>query len=260
MLPPVPELPELSEGAFLHSRFMVKNDVIEHSESRGNPWYTEAGDRAARNGNIFVSSREDVGFEAPIDMWMTGPFHMIGIIDPRLSETGYGDFSEAGGSLAFGATLDVLSKREAPTDDVRFPVIYPAEGREIWNLAYMGNESPDPLTGCPGYTAPTGPPIALQLGTGNVTPEYRASRIRTGGRELDHCVFDETSYANPSRPIQDLGRGILRMRSALVLLPRQPLVPGALYEVEVQTADTTYEWSFPVSALARMGESAGYIR
>src|SRR5437867_4839370 len=45
-----------SQGDAAHALYMVKNDLVTHYETVGTPYYTAAGDTAARNGNIFVSS------------------------------------------------------------------------------------------------------------------------------------------------------------------------------------------------------------
>lgn len=59
---------------------------------------------------------------------------------------------------------------------------------------YDGAESPDPLTSCPGYTAPTGPPIILQLGSFSFVPNVSATSFTQDGAPLEHCVYDETTY------------------------------------------------------------------
>jgi hypothetical protein len=239
---------------------MVKTGLVDHIEDPSSQWYTEAGAKAGRNGNIYVSGRANVGHQPPIDMWMAGPFHMLGIIDPRLGETGYGDYSEDVGRWHFGATIDVLSSRGASLDGVEFPVLYPGRDKQVWNLSYLGNETPIPLTSCPGYSAPSGPPLAIQLGPGNVTPSYGGSRLVLDGQLLDHCVFDQTSYVNPDRRYQDLGRGILGMRSAVVVMPKSPLLPGQTYEVEIDTGGATLSWRFTTSSSGLRAAPPGVIR
>src|ERR1041384_7113322 len=41
-----------SAGDYNHSRYMVKNNLVTHYETAGMPYYTSAGDAAARNGNL----------------------------------------------------------------------------------------------------------------------------------------------------------------------------------------------------------------
>ncbi len=240
-LPPVTENDVWSRGGELHSKYMVKNNVIGHSESPAKPFYTAEGNEAARNGNVYLSySTAGPGnHKDAINGWMTGPFHMLAIIDPQLRVSGFGEYSEQVDRFhRYGATLDVLRGQGDVPPGVTFPVYYPENGREIPNLAYTGGEFPNPLATCPGYREPTGPPIALQLGSGKVTPDVKRTSFSSGGQELPHCWFDETTY--PTNP----GKGGLNMRDAVVIMPRSPLTPDQQYSVTIEANGETYEWSF----------------
>ena len=136
------------------------------------------------------------------------------------------------------ADLDVGRGREALPASVTYPVYYPAPGGHMPHLAYDGGESPDPLEACPGYEVPTGPPIALQLGEGDVVPDVTASTLRSGGAAQEHCTFDETTYPN------DYGGAGLGMRDAVVVMPRRQLVAGRSYEVTIEANGRVYSWSF----------------
>ncbi len=94
-----------------------------------------------------------------IDSWMTGPFHGIGIIDPQLRKVGFGSYREAGSGWQMGATLDVLRGLGPLPASVKFPVRFPKAGGTTHLSSYNGFESPDPLTSCPDYTAPSGLPL-----------------------------------------------------------------------------------------------------
>ncbi len=233
-----------SWGGWLHSRYMVKNDYIGHSEDRGNPWYTVEGDAAAKNGNVFVSSLNSSSDERAIDFWMSGPFHAIGIIDPELYTTGFGSYREEIGLWQFGATLDVSRGRASAPQDISFPIPFPRDGGHTWILQYWGNEFPDPIDSCAGYIPPTGSPIMLQLGPGNVTPNVTDHQLSSNNQLLESCVFDETSYMSPDGTMQSIGRLVLNSRDAVVIIPRQPLVPGQTYTVSISTDTLTTEWSF----------------
>jgi hypothetical protein len=65
---------------------------------------------------------------------------------------------------------------------------------------------------------------------------------------LEHCVFDETTYTNPDSGTQSTGRNVLNARDAIVLIPRNPLTAGAIYQVSITANGQTYAWSFMVSA------------
>jgi hypothetical protein len=246
-------LPSLVEnGCFsgddwYHARYIVKTDVLDHLEDPANPWYTPQGNQAAQTGNLTASSDSAASDTYAVQSWMQAPFHALGILDPSLQQVGYSSYREADGGLQMGAVLDVLRGLGGLPTGVHFPVTWPADGMTVPLQAHWG-ETPSPLTACPGYTAPTGLPILLQLGTGSVTPAVSAHSFSNKGTELEHCVFDETSYTNPDAAWQQLGRAILNARDAVVLVPRQPLVAGQAYRVSITANGQTYTWSFTVTA------------
>lgn len=255
-LPLLSENAAWSAGGVLHSRYMVKEDLITHYEASTSPWYTPEGDAAGRNGNIYVSSATSSSDEAAINYWMSAPFHGVSMIDPELSVIGFGSYREAVGTWKMGATLDVSRGHGSLPGGVSFPIMYPKDEGSLWLTQFYGNEWPDPLSSCPGYTAPTGPAIILQMGTGSVNPQVSGSRFSGPGGDLEHCVLDENSYVNPGDAgQQSTGRVILGMRDAVVILPRQPLTPGQRYEASITVNGTAYTWQFQVvSPAAGMGQ------
>ncbi len=248
-LPPVTENTSWSYGNTLHARYMVKNDIVEHAEDPGNPWYTPEGLAAAQSSNLVGHYDANTPDEWAIDMWMQGPFHAIGVIDPRLLQAGYGSYREADGGLQMGAGLDVIRGLGRLPTSLAFPVQWPADGAIVSLTAHRG-EYPDPLTSCPGYSSPSGLPIILQLGPGDRTPSVTGSAFLQGSTPLPHCVFDEVSYVNSDPAQQALGRVILDSRDAVVVIPRSPLTPGTRYTVSITANGETYTWSFTVSSSA----------
>ncbi|MCB0217601.1 MAG: hypothetical protein H6648_10165 [Caldilineae bacterium] len=247
-LAPVDANADWSRGGELHARYMVKNDLFGHSEQRGNAWFTEEGLAAAQSGNVTISTDIDQPAADAVDYWMVGPFHQVAILDPRLRISGFGEWREAIGTFQYGATLDVLRGREMPARSTRFPVRYPDAGGTMPLLAYPGGESPDPLTSCAGYSVPTGPPLVLMI-DGETAPRVTATAFTDDtGRALPHCWFDETSYRNPTRGQQDLGRGVLAMRKAIILIPRSPLTPDSSYGVSITLGGSSERWTFRTAA------------
>lgn len=246
-LAPVSENASWSNGGVQHSRYLVKNDTRGHTQDSSNPWYTVAGEAAGQSGNVTTSTATSRSPVDAIDGWMNAPFHGIGIIDPKLTEVGFGSYSEADGGVQSAATLDVLRGLDRSVS-ASYPVQWPQDGASVSILSYDGGEYPDPLTGS-GFSAPTGLPIYLQLGSGDVTPNVTDSSFRRGGVELSHTIFDETSYVNPDASAQSLGRAILDSRDAIVLIPEMPLEPGETYSVEISANGTTYDWSFDTQEL-----------
>ena len=245
-LAPVTENPDWSQGAWLHSKYMVKNDYIGHSEDPKNSWYTTAGDEAARTSNLMVSYSDSATDQEAIDSWMQAPFHSVGILDPQLYKVGYGSYREKDGGFQMGGALDVLRGLGELLTTVQFPITWPADGMTVPLTTYY-NEFPDPLSSCLGYSSPAGLPIVLQIGAGDLTPNVTSHTFMQGDKILDHCVFDETTYNNPDSSARALGRAILDSRDAIVLIPRAPLIPGGNYSVSITANGNSYAWSFSVA-------------
>jgi len=243
-LPPVSPRSDWNDGCVQHARYMVKNDVIGHSQDPANPWYTAAGDAAARNSNVMVHSGMTATDVMALQMWMTGPFHGIGMIDPALTQTGFGSYREAIGLWRMGACLDVLRGLGSIPGGVQFPLRWPENGQFHPFLAYTGNEYPDPLSSCPHYTPPSGAPIYLQIGSGNLNPVVTAHSLTRNGQPVEACVYTESTYMHRDSSAQSLGRAVLNMRDAIVMMPRQPLQTGAVYQVSITVNGQTHTWSF----------------
>ncbi|MDQ7029247.1 MAG: CAP domain-containing protein [Ardenticatenia bacterium] len=179
-LPPVTENPAWSDGAEKHARYTVKNDYVGHDEDPATPWFTPEGRGAGRSGNVLVSSDVNMRAEKAIDMWLQGPFHALGLLDPALRETGFGLYREEIGIRHFGATVDVLRGRTSVPPEVSFPVMWPGDGTAVRLTPYVGNEFPDPLSPCPGYQAPTGCPSWYSSAAAPGRPAWRPMRSGVG--------------------------------------------------------------------------------
>jgi uncharacterized protein YkwD len=233
-LPSLSENATWSQGDYDHALYMVKNDLVTHYETVGVPYYTTAGDTAARNSNIQVSSTTGTSDTQTIDWWMGAPFHAMGMMDPRLTSTGFGSYREVKSGWQEGAALDTL--RGNSWTGGQYPVYFPGNGTTEPLTTYSGNESPDPLQACSGYSVPTGLPVFIQVG-GNVATTATAHSLTGNGVPLAHCVIDSNS---PS-----VGSG-LTGRGGVIVIPRQPLQNGVKYVVSLTVNGTAYTWSFTV--------------
>lgn len=249
-LPPVTENTALAQGLAAHALYMVKNDFIGHSEDPGRPFFSPEGDVAARNSNVAVSTNVGMTEEDAINGWIAGPFHAAGILDTKLRSTMFSAYAETKSGVRYGACLDVL-RGLGEAAAVNFPVLWPGNGSTVGLTSYEGNESPDPLTGTPGYVAPTGLPIYCLIGPGGNTPVVTGSSLTVGGVPVAHAVFDETTYSNPDAETQALGRNVLDSRDMVVIVPQAPLVRGQTYAVSLSVSGQTIQWSFSVSPNAR---------
>jgi len=250
-LPALSENPTWSQGDYDHSLYMVKNDQVTHYELSTLPYYTVAGDTAAHDGNIEVRSSTDWTDSQAIDWWMAAPFHAMGMMDPRLTTSGFGSYREVKSGWQAGFTLDVL--RGNTFTGGTYPVYFPGNGSTVPGLtSYTGGEFPDPLQACPGYSVPTGLPVFIQVG-GNVATSVTAHSFTGNGTPLAHCVIDS---ASPT-----VGSG-LTSRGGVIVIPQQPLVPGVAYTVALTVNGVAYTWSFGVSsstAMAPLGPPNGNV-
>ncbi len=250
-LPPVTENSLWSEGDRLHARYVVKNGVLTHTEDLANPWYSLDGDAAGQSSNVLADTGIQLTDSQAVDKWMSGPFHAVNVLDPRLQRIGFGSYREMGSVFQTAAALDTFRGLGAVSDRVQFPVFYPAQGKALPVSQYSGGETPDPLSACPGYTAPSGPPVIVQFGSGFTSVNVTAHTFKQGTTNLEHCIYTETSYTHPDPQQQALGRSFLSGRDALVIIPRQPLTPGAAYTVSLTANGKSYTWSFSVAANAQ---------
>ena len=98
----------MSAGAAAHSCYMLYNG-ISHDETPGLQGYTPDGDVAGNSGNVAVSSQINTSARSHVELWMSGPFHAIGILRPNLHSTGFGKCDlPSTPTWHSGATLDVL--------------------------------------------------------------------------------------------------------------------------------------------------------
>ena len=247
-LPTLAENTTWSNGDYNHAVYMVKNDLVTHYETPGVPYYTTDGDTAARNGNIQVSSTTSTTDPQVIDWWMAAPFHAMGMMDPRLTQTGFGSYREVKSGWDEGATLDTI--RGNSFTGGTYPVYFPGNGTTEPLTTYRGGEFPDPLQACPGYSAPTGLPVFIEVG-GNVNTSVGSVHSFTGnGTPLSHCVIDSSNSAVAS---------YLYTRGGVILVPQQPLQAGVKYVVALTVNGTPYTWTFTVgnfTACTSVSESA----
>ena len=251
-LPAVSSDPTLNAAAKAHARYLVKH-VLEgkadeldgggaHTEDPSDQWYTPAGLSAGQNSDVDPPCRDCMLVSASehIDGLVTVPFHRLRILDPAVTKIGFGSYTEAGLKAA-------VLYMPVPDNAGTFvePLEFPPDRSKIALAAYQSGEWPDPLTGCPGYNAPTGLPITLELGrwlAANVS-DYS---FKADGQILPSCIFTASTYNNPDEATQARGRNALQAYGAAVLIPRQPLTSGQTYAVSITANGKTYNWSFAV--------------
>src|SRR5579859_305066 len=240
-----------STGAANHAHYMVSNDVLAYTEGTATPWYSAAGATEAANSDLMLSDNVATTDQQALDFWMSKPFHALGLLNPALLATGFGSYRHDAGPFdpyRMGAVIDVRQGLGAIPGSVRFPVKWPEANATVYLTRYDGNEQPDPLTSCPGYTAPSGLPIIVQVGPGGSNINVTAASFAQGSTALAYCVFGPGSYDNPLSDYQNLGRQILAASDAVVLIPQQPLTPGLSYTVTMTVNGQAMMWTFNVTS------------
>ncbi|MCU1504464.1 MAG: hypothetical protein JWM12_3818 [Ilumatobacteraceae bacterium] len=238
-LGPVTEDPALATGATNHSCYMLTNG-ISHDETPGSPGYTAAGDESGNNSNVAVSSAINATPRSFVELWMTGPYHAIGILRPGLTTTAFGRCDQSTTpTWHAAATLDVLhglTNQAAPAQ----PILFPGAGSTT-NLNRFVVESPNPLDAC-GWTGSAGLPVLAML------PEAAtgANATITGPNgPIETCTV---SGANTTGTAQQLLTGA----NAVVAIPRNTLADGT-YHVTVHTNGRNVAWDFTVDQTATNG-------
>lgn len=237
----------VSAAAAAHSRYLLANfaGIISsgealgdagHEERPGNKDYSLAGAAAAPNSQLaWGCGAYDIGGQ--IDQWIAGPFHRLPMLDPFLTEAGFGEASDDG---CWVAALRLAAPGEHPTiypSAIEFP-----SGSAPVAINWTGVEYPDPLASCPGYQLPVGIPITLQLGR-LFDARLTAHSLTQDGAVVDSCAFDAHGYSNPNVAAQEYGRWALRSAGAVVLIPRTPLAPGKSYSVSITAHGKSYAWT-----------------
>jgi hypothetical protein len=239
-VPPVVEDPNLSAAAGQHSCYMLTNG-LGHDEVPGRPGYSPAGDEAGNNGNVAVSSSVTATARRHVELWMSGPFHAIGVIRPNLRSAGFGACAnEATSPWRSAATLDVLHGL-APKAPLGAPIVFPGDGTTT-SLNRFETETPDPLTYC-GWSGSAGLPMLALMPEAVTGP---ATATVSGPRgPVETCVL--TQFETDGAAAQILGD-----ENAVVVVPRSVLDPGT-YRISVTTPARTVGWGFTVDPAAALG-------
>jgi putative cell wall-binding protein len=227
---PLVEDPLLSGDDAAHIYYMRKTGDFNHAENQASPYYTPNGNRGGTSSNLFWGR---VGIPA-VNGWATGPFHALGMFEPTATVAGYAD---GGGYAALG-----FGKYRATA--VSWPLTFPSNRARIDLYTYDGNEWPNPLATCSGYSAPTGLPILVSLGPRQGAVTSATATLRSGGTTLPVCVVTESSYTSSDASAATVGRAILARNHTVVVVPKAPLKKATTYEVTVVVGGVPTSFSF----------------
>ena len=246
-LNPVSENGWWSAGARNHSCWMLLNGIA-HDEPSNTPGYSVEGDQAGNSGNVAVSSSSAATPRSHIDLWMTGPFHAIGVLRSSLTQTGFGMCSSPPNPTATrwrsAATLDVVRGNNWGAPKPSAPVVFPGNGATT-NLTRFIAESPDPRTFCGWSGQRVGLPlIALMPSTVN----WASATLRGPSGPIPTCVLHKNNTSG-------VASSILSGDNAVVVVPAAPLATGS-YSVSVSSSGGAANWSFNVDPNAPFGASS----
>jgi uncharacterized protein YkwD len=236
-LAPVVENPTWSTGARNHSCWMLLNGIA-HDETPGTSGYTADGDAAGNSGNVAVSSNSAATPRSHIDLWMTGPFHAIGLLRSSLQQSAFGICASPPNPTATqwksAATLDVVRGNNWGAPKPAAPVVFPGNGATT-SLTRFVAESPDPRTFCGWSGRSVGLPLIAMMPS-NVTTAT-AKLVGPNGT-VPTCVLHKSNTSGTAS-------AILGGDNAVVVVPAAPLAKGA-YTVSVASNGGNANWKFNV--------------
>ena len=234
-LQPVTENATWSAQAKAHSCYMLQNG-ISHDEIPGSPGYTTGGDTAGNSGNVAVSSSVAATDRNHIDLWMTGPFHAIGVLRHSLRTSGFGRCAENDTPTPWhsGGTLDVIRGIDSSAQRPSTPIVFPGNGATVPLHSFI-TEFPNPLAMC-GWTGSAGLPLIAMM----PSDATDADATLTGpDGPIETCTLHEGNVSDGT------ARSILDGDNAVVVMPRQVLADG-VYTATVDSNGGNVTWSFTV--------------
>jgi hypothetical protein len=239
-LAPVGENGGWSAQAKDHSCYMLQNG-ISHDEVPGRPGYTAGGDIAGNSGNVAVSSSSSAQARNHIDLWMTGPFHAIGILRHNLAVSGFGLCNQDNTPTPWhsGGTLDVVRGIDSSRARPATPITFPGNGATV-PLNRFVTEFPNPMTFC-GWTGNAGLPLIVMMP--NKVSSAQATITGPNG-PVGTCTLHAGNTGSDAT-----ARSILDGDNAVVVMPRDILANGS-YSVNVTSNGGAASWTFNVDTAA----------
>jgi hypothetical protein len=237
-LPPVVENSAWSGGGRKHSCWMLLNGIA-HDEQPGTAGYSADGDAAGNSGNVAVSSNAGATARSHVELWMTGPFHAVGVLRPSLRQAGYGMCASppnpTNTKWRSAATLDVVRGIDGATPKPTAPVFFPGNGTTT-SLTRFVAESPDPRTFC-GWS---GQSVGLPLIALMPSPHNGAVATLHGPNgPIPTCVLTRSNTSG-------VASSILGGDNAIVVVPATPLTSGSYRVAALTDNGQGANWSFSV--------------
>ncbi|WP_240695251.1 CAP domain-containing protein [Thermus caldilimi] len=274
-LPGVEEDPEWAWRGWLHSRYSVMNGAsrLPHDEDLSQPFSSGEGRSAGRVGNEWGSLGLQNGRaswspdQSPVNWWIAAPFHRFGLIYPWSLQVGSGIYRDVlpWNGVIFGhtrATLPYFSSSSTPNPGVQ-EVPFPVPGMRVPVASFDGYENPNPAYPClhpevprqrpffsqPGIDwnasglRPFGFPVTLMTFARADTEVLEARLVRVSDGAVNPvCAYGSLQYWDDRDFWRNAALSILNDLGAVIVLPREPLTPGAEYEVYLKARIGSQVW------------------
>lgn len=227
-------------GTRAHSCYMLENGIT-HDETPGKPGYTTDGDSAGNSSNVALANSANATPQVFVEMWLTAPFHAIGILRPNLTRSSYGECRKDTGrgyTLA-GATLDVIRGIDRSRPAATKPIVFPGNGSTTRLYRFLG-ETPNPKTMC-RLSGSVGLPLIAMMPKAFTS----ASSTLTGPNgKIATCTLHASNTTG-------VASSILGGDRAAVVMPHVVLADGK-YTASVKTNTGSVTWSFTVNSGAQV--------
>ncbi len=213
-----------------------------HSENPASPYYTAAGAEEGESSDLILGA---VGFTPVqlIDLWLTAPFHAVGMLRSQLTEVAFAYDPTTG-----DAGLDILRGLDYDLPAATGPVLFPGPWMTTDLTDFIGGESPDPLQTC-GWAPPTGLPLIALLPQ-SPAPGLSAQLTGPDGTQTSAagnlCVVDDNTYYSSDPVYGPTGLEILQQDNAVFLIPNSALAAGSYQATINQPGQPVITWSFMV--------------
>jgi len=154
----------IAETAHSSAPLIKQSRAAVHHEDPNSPYFSETGAQAAAGGRrvpgIFQAANialEQTNPRADIDSLSLVPFHRLSLLAPWAEVAGYGE------AVKFPELVATLALRGRPRRNVSTAIEFPPDGSIVPFASMSSPEWPNPLAACPGYRAPVGLPVSIQL-------------------------------------------------------------------------------------------------
>ena len=237
-LTPVVENAVWSSGSRNHSCWMLLNGIA-HDEQPGTAGYSADGDAAGNSANVAVSSNAGAVARSHIELWMSGPFHAIGVLRPAWRQAGFGTCASppnpTNTQWRSAATLDVVRGIDGAAPKPTSPVYFPGDGATTRLTRFIA-ESPDPRTFCGWSGQSVGLPLIALL----PSPHNGAVATLDGPNgPIPTCVLTRSNTSG-------VASSILGGDNAVVVIPSTPLTAGSYRVAALTDNGQGANWSFTV--------------